>query len=249
MRLALVSLMVLPNKSMARKERDLSKEENAFVTEIGKAAKVLGGKTDESLQRVNMTPTLFREQWEDKVSPLLYPLLTTAERACFDPRDKVYAFYGMFPAVVNAYPPDYHKDPDLVFRQTTAFIINHESGASMYRTFRLWDGHLDNMSFPSWVPDFPRLPNSNVIAPHGYSSSERVSMQPMGALRRLDDAPAANIDDTFSILSLSARDLAPLRVAFQFGDRLSTVLRQVRGLLKTDPTSVPQTSVGRMVPN
>jgi hypothetical protein len=72
-------------------------------------------------------------------------------------------------------------------------------------------------------------------------------MQPVGALRRLDGAPAANIDDNLSVLSLWARDLGPLRVAFQFGDRLSSVLHQVRGLLTTDPASVPQSSVGKMI--
>lgn len=99
-----------------RKEADLSKEENAFVTEVGKAATLLRQKSNESLETINMTPTLFREQWEDKVSPLLYLLLTTADRACFDPRDKVYALYGMVPAAMKFYPPDYHKEPDLVFR-------------------------------------------------------------------------------------------------------------------------------------
>jgi hypothetical protein len=109
----------------SRKEGNLSKPENAFVTEVGKAATVLRQKSDESLQTINMTPTLFHEQWEDKISLLLYLLLTTAERACFDPRDKVYALYGMVPCSHECVPSRLPQGPGS--RRPSNNSIHHQS--------------------------------------------------------------------------------------------------------------------------
>lgn len=166
-------------------------------------------------------------------------LIDTAGRQCSNPLDKVYGLYGLSPAMRSTYPPDYQKSFELVLRQTTAYIVNHENSVRMYSLFGLREAGLDDESFPSWVPDFeqPNLFNPRTLHPRttffspSNMSTDRLDVLHEGGFGYLDSAPAAVVEETLTVLHLSARDLGTCRVALRFADEPLKVLRQVQYLL------------------
>ncbi|RYC60261.1 hypothetical protein CHU98_g5950 [Xylaria longipes] len=73
----------------------------------------------------------------------------TTERRCSDERDRIFALYSMVPAIQSIYPPDYTKPVKDVMLETTAYLVNYECGALMYRSFGLRDDRLSDKAYPS----------------------------------------------------------------------------------------------------
>lgn len=227
--------------------------EKAFIEQIRKAGELLSKKSNLSTQTIGFSPVMFRDDWKGKVSPLLYLLLVTADRRCYHPRDKVYALYGMVPVAQEVYPPDYMKDPALVLKETVAFIINHEQGEVIYKVIPLRDDRLDKMSYPSWMPELGQVGHKRghihpgISTVFGSSYQDKTGIEIPKRLQSQRETPYALVSEDLTTLSLAARNLSVFRVAFRLGDRVSTISRQVRGLLQTDPASVPEGSLGRTI--
>ncbi|KAI4869753.1 HET-domain-containing protein [Hypoxylon rubiginosum] len=190
----------------------------------------------------NMLPPLhkMRNDWRGAENPLLYLTGTTAERNCYDKRDKVYALYGMAPAIQQVYPPDYAKPVKDVVLETTAYMINHEQAPVIWAFFELRPDRLSDTSYPSWVPDFA------VVSPNTPSRGAGVA----DSLRRSEDAPPAKVDADLSTAHLWARSLGTCKVVLKFDSLASNVLiNQFCGLLKKGPSQALESDVGKSIRN
>jgi len=53
-------------------------------------------------------------------------MISTSARRCLDPRDKVFALYGIASKAREVHPPDYSKPLEQVYHEATVFMILHE---------------------------------------------------------------------------------------------------------------------------
>ncbi|KAH8682699.1 heterokaryon incompatibility protein-domain-containing protein [Xylariales sp. PMI_506] len=86
----------------------------------------------------------------------MYSLLVqTADRACSDPRDRIYALYGLNARIQAALPPDYTKPIDQVVLETVAYMVNYEQKGHqvLASIFPLRPERLETAAHPSWLPD------------------------------------------------------------------------------------------------
>ncbi len=108
-------------------------------------------------------------------NPFQRYLIQTADlRFCKDPRDRIFALFGLLPSAMAAMPPDYDKPVDLVMRNAATYILTHDGDdhdiwfAFPRRPDRLsaikgTGNQIDQADrvatdaeniCPSWVPDF-----------------------------------------------------------------------------------------------
>ncbi|KAJ2982620.1 hypothetical protein NUW58_g6403 [Xylaria curta] len=210
--------------------RSWSEEEWAFATNVKNAARRI---RKYACSRRNFIFHLLPQDARGaikrvKTSPLLGLMTLTAERVCSDERDKAFALYGMAPSIQDIYPPDYTKSVKVVMLETTAYLVNHESGLFMYGVFNLRDNRLSDTTYPSWVPDF-RQANGEGSNTHTWSPLVR---QLALRLHKWENTPKARVTPDLTTLHLWARTLGECKVAFRFSTVVSEVLEQVRTLLQ-----------------
>ncbi|KAI0169922.1 HET-domain-containing protein [Hypoxylon sp. FL1284] len=211
----------------------LSQEEKE---ERGKIKSRIQSKCEAFLK--NMLPPLekTRSDWRVAENPLLYLMSTTAERNCYDKRDKIYALYGMAPDALKACPPDYAKPIRDVVLETTAYLINREKAAVAWAFFELRGDRLADASYPSWVPDFARV---NSFYPSASASVAE-------SLRRSEDAPPPSVTADLSTARLWARSLGTCKTILKFDSTgLNVLTDQVRGLLGEGPSAELESTVGK----
>lgn len=168
-----------------------------------------------------------RDSRQQSLMNLLY---FTADRKCFDERDKIFALYGLLPAAQDAYPPDYTKPIMDVMLQAAAYIVNFEHGSAfLWAWFGMRDGRLSDVSrlYPSWMPDFSS--NSSRRLNIHVCRNGIVAM----ALTRSEDR-SKRVSVEHKTLRLWARCLGTCKVAVRFADTRSDVLEQIHGLLQMD---------------
>ena len=99
-------------------------------------------------------------------------LRSTQGKEVTDPRDRIYALYGIFNSFgVNLPPPDYSKDIVQVFRETTVKAIAEDKSLTVLYHAR---GASQKLDLPSWVPDWndsspPWSPMNFFFRPSGES--------------------------------------------------------------------------------
>ncbi|KAI1404341.1 HET-domain-containing protein [Hypoxylon fuscum] len=226
--------------SEANKE---GREWQEVAVKIQDTVRRLQSKSNIARDNIIVSPQKAREDWRNKESPLQFLLGVTAERKCFDMRDKVFALYGMVPAAQEVYAPDYTKPVKDVMLETTAYMVNYERGPIMWSSFGLRDDRLSDTSYPSWVPELTRAEINAPNMHRGLTQDGRLTE----SLRQWEDAPPARVTADLSTVHLWARSLGRCKVAFQFSSKGTDVLDQIRGLLKTDPLSLPEGSIGRTI--
>jgi hypothetical protein len=237
----LKTLSAPPYLDSSRKWDTLSKEEQDFAERLRATAKMLQAKSTAARKNVIVSPKRAREPWSNKESPLMYLIITTAERQCFDARDKVFALYGMVPAAQEVYAPDYFKPVETVMLETAAFLVNHERGPIMWSSFGLRDDRLSNAMYPSWVPDFAQ---ADMNSPNMHRDIDgRVAP----SLRKWEEPPLARVSDDLKTLKLWARSMGTCRVVFHFNATAESLLRQIKGLLRTPVSDLPDNSLGKKI--
>ncbi|KAI6083982.1 HET-domain-containing protein [Hypoxylon rubiginosum] len=222
-------------ETSAREWSELSEEEKK---ERGKIKSRIESKCQVVLG--NMLPPLqkMRNDWRGAENPLLYLIGATAERNCYDKRDKVYAVYGMVPEAQLVYPPDYAKPVKDVMLETTAYMINHEQAPVIWGFFELRIDRLLDTSYPSWVPDFTLVNSRTPSGGAGVAES----------LRRSEDAPPAKVTTDLSTAHLWARSLGTCRIVLKFDSLASNVLiNQFCGLLQKGPSEALESDAGKSI--
>jgi hypothetical protein len=203
-------------------------EQDEFINQFAKFKDTLAEK--------NARAPHIRRSLEPSPRPVARLLSATAGLNHYDPHDRFYGVYGMVPNWAKAYPADYKKPVEQVVIETTVYMIHHEEGLKMYFTFPLLDDRLSGSRYPSWVPNFnaqdKQSPNMHVPGHSVLDSSLSV----------YHEAPPARVSEDMTTLSLSARNLGACEVVFHFDEQRPGVLKQICGLLKTNPASLPEDS-------
>ena len=154
----------------------------------------------------------------DRLSNLL---VYTQSRCCFDPRDRIYALYGIASKAREIYPLDYSKPIEQVHLEATAFMIHYEYWLPFY-VFGLDINKPLNGSSPSWVPDFSRKLHLHPIT-HYLSPRDEATLRP------------ATISDDLTTFSVSAWNLGNISSILKLAESALGVLQQLRGLLRKQP--------------
>lgn len=202
-----------------------------------------------SVNAVSSLPEL-RNNHDQTLSDLLFH---TANRQCFDERDKIFALYGMLPAAQDVHPPDYTKPITEVMLQAVAYVVNFEhQGYRLWRSFGLRDERLSDAShlYPSWMPDFTQTAiKAGSLGDMNRHRGGEVAI-PLTQLV----TKSARVSVEHSTLRLWARCLGTCKVAIQFADAESIIFEQIEGLLQTDgleaitgkPVKKPGTLISRI---
>lgn len=151
-------------------------------------------------------------------------LLSTSDRRSSDPRDKVYALYGIVPRAAEIFPPDYSKSLDGTYLETATFLINYEHFLP-FSIFGLPTGRVVDCSYPWWVPDF-NVTNALISSTH--------QLHP----RQMDQFFLATVTDDLTTLSLPAWNLGRIHIVARLAGTIPGVLEQFCNLLENGHPSV-----------
>lgn len=150
-------------------------------------------------------------------------LRQTSGRKCQNPKDKIYALYGLLPSLREAYPPDYNKSLSQVIFETAKYILNKEHGGlSMLDIFCLREDRLENISIPSWVPDLTTTSLGRHSGRFGIAYK----------IRETVPGRYLEITEDHSVLCLSGRPIGKCRPVFQFASDVKRVLAQIMGVIQ-----------------
>ncbi|KAJ5921097.1 HET-domain-containing protein [Penicillium verhagenii] len=148
---------------------------------------------------------------QNRTGQLSQLLWRTPRHQCSDPRDRIYALYGMAPAARNAYPPDYDKSVGQVMKEATKYIIEKELGLRALDAFVVREDNTSADLLPSWVPDFTRD-----LTTEGIYGSQYISVKPDKSLFEWEAQYQPYISPDLSTLHLWARRAGNCRVLFRF---------------------------------
>ncbi|KAK4450597.1 hypothetical protein QBC34DRAFT_76634 [Podospora aff. communis PSN243] len=162
--------------------------------------------------RLTLEPTA----WE-----LVNLVYLTLASGCLDPRDKVYALYGMVPKIRVLYPPDYDKPMRRVLHEAAAFMNTNET--SPYYIFTLDDEAITHTSSVSWVPNFSQT-DSTPGSIHDYFKDESARNSKLIDPVLGQNFPLPQVSQDLTTLSMVGWDLGPVDVTFRFGTDPMTVL-------------------------
>ncbi|KAK4458385.1 heterokaryon incompatibility protein-domain-containing protein [Cladorrhinum samala] len=160
---------------------------------------------------------------------LLSLMQMTTPRRCLNPRDKVYALYGMVPEAQRAFPVDYNKPVEQVLLETTAFM--NTQGSMPYATFPLRENNISNTLYPSWVPDFDKQDIRPAI-------DDRFSIRKVMTVHK-DRFCFPRVSRDLTTLGLLGWKIGPVKLILKFEPELEAILEQISGLmLDYSPTSL-----------
>ncbi|KAB8201769.1 heterokaryon incompatibility protein-domain-containing protein, partial [Aspergillus parasiticus] len=177
----------------------------------------------------NSTPV--NHMWiSDKQNLSVLDLLRyTSGRKCQNPRDRIYALYGLLPSLQKAYPPDYNKSLSQIIFETAKYILNERpDDLEMLDIFCLREDRLENVSIPSWVPDLTTTLRVSTGTLELHSMRSRIVMQIQGTVPGF----YLEITEDHSVLLLSGRLIGKCRPFFQFASDVRSVLAQIMGVIQ-----------------
>jgi len=94
-----------------------------------------------------------RGQLPYRLSPSLGLFLSvTCPRGCENPKDKVYALYGLINKKDRLPPPDYSKPLEDVVKETIAFLVNDQNDVDIYNFMGVFS-RSEKPEFASWLPN------------------------------------------------------------------------------------------------
>jgi len=152
-------------------------------------------------------------------SDLLTLLEATSSRRCTDPRDRIYALYGLCPAAAEAVPADYNRPVGKVRHEIMVHLMQQKifSLAGALESFWLNENRFDSIPrCPSWVPDFlgDRTDMAQLAKPDFYVTHRNLHDSVLEGMYE-DPLPTLTGHD-MGILRLSGRILGECRVLHRF---------------------------------
>ncbi|OGM50821.1 hypothetical protein ABOM_000657 [Aspergillus bombycis] len=173
-----------------------------------------------------------RHTWtsdKDEIS-VLSLLDETRGRKCQNPKDKIYALYGLLPSLQKAYPPDYNKSLSQISFETAKYILQEGlENIAMLNMFCLREDRLENISIPSWVPDLTTT-GSISTATNRLCHSKRLALS--GCFLPIQAQCYPEFTEDPSVLRISGRPIGKCRPIFQFASDVKSVLAQIMGEIK-----------------
>ena len=174
-----------------------------------------------------------------KTLSMVQHLANTSERQCGEPRDRIYALYGLLPDLARAYPTDYDKkNKQQILNETAAYLVHREylPDALYNLTFRGEEDLLNLQDVPSWHPNLFSPSRLSLEVAHSdiyYQPQPALSHHLFGSKSR---NPRRRVPITLSfdqqILSLpSVHILGRCQVTARLRQRETDALRQAQELL------------------
>ncbi|OOF98715.1 hypothetical protein ASPCADRAFT_162381 [Aspergillus carbonarius ITEM 5010] len=142
-----------------------------------------------------------------RVDPLLSHLHRTIPRQCQNPKDRIYALYGLCPDIQNVYPQDYDKPFEQIMLETTIWLMKHEAGATIFAVLPFPVHNAVKSSHPTWVPDY-----NGAFSPFFMSYAHTPFMDDP----KFDEHYISQICEDASILKLWAYRAGICKVVVQF---------------------------------
>ncbi|KAE8330165.1 heterokaryon incompatibility protein-domain-containing protein [Aspergillus sergii] len=157
----------------------------------------------------------------------------TRDRKCQNPRDKIYALYGLLPSLREAYPPDYNKSLSQIIFETAKYILKEKGpdGLEMLDIFCLREDRLENVSIPSWVPDLTTsVLQSTSAGPRAAKEFHNMRFRLIRDQFWL--TPPHEFTEDHSVLCISGWPIGKCRPVFQFASDAKCVLAQIMGVIQ-----------------
>ncbi|KAE8146367.1 hypothetical protein BDV25DRAFT_143783 [Aspergillus avenaceus] len=158
----------------------------------------------------------------------------TSQRRCKDPKDKIYALYGLVPGLPEIHPVDYNKSLNQIVLETAKFLIETgNEGLVILEWFCVRENRFQDDSLPSWVPDLSTAP----------SVEERVRMEDFALSKELcwtnNSRYYIAMEDPLT-LRVSARPIGICKVTFRFKSDPHDAIRQILDVAAkgSDPQSI-----------
>jgi len=158
--------------------------------------------------------------------PLSAFILLTKERVCRDPRDKIYALYGLVPEAQRAWPPDYAKSIDRILLETNAYCVNAEKAHGLLADFPLYISTPESGTigpYPSWVVDF----TGGADGPHQLQGNISIAKR----LRQADAGNVSIVTSDLGCLHLWAKRIGECEAVLKLGPDPRRVLSDLSALL------------------
>ncbi|PYH68332.1 uncharacterized protein BO88DRAFT_454620 [Aspergillus vadensis CBS 113365] len=154
----------------------------------------------------------------------------TSHRKCQNPKDRIYALYGVMPDLQEAFPPDYNKKFEQIALETTIWMIGQEE--SMFLMLApcaapdTWSTRL-----PSWVLDYrpgsahfiTSYRNLRLLNSMGLPEHFQKAKPPNNGLEHM----ITKVSDNKSILHLPARRFAKCQALLQFSTDTRMIASQL----------------------
>lgn len=147
---------------------------------------------------------------------LAHLLLESAGRASSNPRDRIYALYGLDPSLSREIPVDYSKTESQVVLEATAFMLRSGESESVWGIFELRTDRFSSVKrLPSWTPNLD-LCRRSLVRQHasralGFNESA---------------IEAVHVSSDLTTLHLWARNLGCCKVLQRINGHDSTALYQ-----------------------
>ncbi|KAI0409898.1 hypothetical protein F4802DRAFT_5722 [Xylaria palmicola] len=165
----------------------------------------------------------------ENAEPLLGRLLTsTSRRVCGDPRDHVYALYGMVPRAQDVYPADYSKTVQQVMHDTTLYLVRHEGSLEVSVFFCLSEDRLRPSASPSWILDLTQDVQTSK-SPNQYRCARFCAKDLTQKFRYLPLETSSN----GMILYLPTQPLGQCQVLHRFSNNAADFIRELIDLLSS----------------
>jgi hypothetical protein len=168
-----------------------------------------------------------RGQLPYRLAPSLGLFLSmTCPRGCEDPKDKVYALYGLIDEKNRLPPPDYSKPLEDVVKETVAFLVNDQNDMDIY-SFLGINSKSERPDFASWLPNLSDGNLNSPTCPAHYVSRRLCSY---GGLKfRVDEATSyrSQVSEDLSSLVLHGIFVDPIRHSLIFGKTIGEIRTQV----------------------
>lgn len=196
------------------------------IIDFSKVDQIIARESDVKLRdlRLSLPFTMSefnRNYWRENIPSFTGLLSSTALRECEDPRDHIYALYGIMPEVAEDLPPKYDAPPKQVMYNTAAYLIRREDVrlGRLLMYYCLYEDRLFNTDLPSWIPDFS-APLMQSESEHQFSAYDPLSY-------RLSEGTTLELSADTRVLKLRARVLGECKVRFRFSHESSEIVFQV----------------------
>lgn len=151
-----------------------------------------------------------------------------ARRRCENPRDSIYATYGLFPKIQESVVPNYNKSPECVMHEMTVWAITHDLDSFCYllNVVSFYPNRDRRLDVPSWTLDFGKQ-STEVDHKYQYTVSFRFSGTALGGT-------SMRVSEDLKTLHMQVRSLGRCRIVLRFEEDEDLLVRQVHELLGLD---------------
>ncbi|PYI03583.1 hypothetical protein BO78DRAFT_322534 [Aspergillus sclerotiicarbonarius CBS 121057] len=106
-----------------------------------------------SRNNINMI-AIYLDRGKTRGVPLTLHLYMTIQRQCQNPRDRIYALYGLCPDIQKVHPQDYNKAFETITLETTTWLIKNDGAGGVLSNLPFSVHNVLKSSLPTWVPDY-----------------------------------------------------------------------------------------------